>query len=208
MVLNKIYHKFINLVCINYNKIYEQNLRNKLKNKDFSIICSNCIGGIIYNRLGQKFLSPTINLWMHQDDFLKFVLNLKEYISKEIIFIDSNYSYPVGQLGDIKIHFNHSKSEIEAKSDWDRRKNRINYDNLFIIMYDSDNITKDDIKKLNSINCKNKIVLSDKEYDDIDYVIKINSTKRINGQQYLDRDILGKMTFEKYFNYVKWLNLR
>lgn len=207
-MLNKIYHKFINLVCINYNKIYERNLRNKLKNKDFSIICSNCIGGIIYNRLGQKFLSPTINLWMHQDDFLKFVLNLKEYISKDIIFIDSNCSYPVGQLGDIKIHFNHSKSEIEAKSDWDRRKNRINYENLFIIMYDRDNITEDDIKKLNSINCRNKIVLSNKEYDDIDYVIKINPTKKINGQQYLDRDILGRMTFEKYFDYVKWLNIK
>ena len=64
-MLNKIYHKFINLVCINYNKFYERTLRTKLKNKDFSIICSNCIGGIIYNRLGQKFLSPTINLWMH-----------------------------------------------------------------------------------------------------------------------------------------------
>ena len=64
-------------------------------------------------------------------------------------------------------------------------------------MYDRDNITKDDIKKFNSINCRNKIVLSNKEYDDIDYVIKINPTKKINGQVYLDRDILWRVTFEK-----------
>lgn len=185
---------------------YELKLRKRLKNDNFSIICPNCIGGIIYHRLGKKLLSPTINLWLHQDDFLKFVMNLKEYISKDLIFIESKYNYPVAMLGDIKIYFNHAKTEKEAKFDWDRRKKRINYENIFIIMYDKDGISKEDIRKLEKVNCKNKIVLSDKEYPDIDYVIKIEPNNRINGEQYLDKDIWGKRTFEKYFDFVKWLN--
>ena len=51
-------------------------LRKRLKNDNFSIICSNCIGGTIYNRLGKQFLSPTINLWFYQKDFLKFIQNI------------------------------------------------------------------------------------------------------------------------------------
>lgn len=205
-ILKKVYYKVLNLLRRNYNIIYEKKLRKKLKNQDFSIICSNCIGGIIYHRLGKEFLSPTINLWLHQDDFLKFVLNLKEYISKDLIFVESEYDYPVGLLDDIKIYFNHSKTEEEARLNWNKRKKRINYDNLFIIMYDRDEITKQDIKQLENVDCKNKIVLSDKEYPDIDYVLTIQPNNKVNGQQYLDKDILDKRTFEKHFDFVKWLN--
>lgn len=206
-IFKKIYYKTLTLIQKIYTNVYELKLRKRLKNKDFSIICSNCIGGVIYHRLGKKFLSPTINLWLHQDDFLKFVLNLKEYIAKDLVFINSEYDYPVAMLDDIKIYFNHSKTKEEAKSNWDKRKERINYDNLFIIMYDRDGIIKDDIKKLKNINCKNKIVLSDKEYKDIDYVLTIKPNyDKANGQQYLDRDILDKRTFEKHFDFVKWLN--
>lgn len=206
-IFKKTYYKILNLIRKMYNKRYELKLRKRLKNNNFSIICSNCIGGIIYHRLDKKFLSPTINLWMHQFDFLKFVLNLKEYISKDLKFIESEYNYPVAMLGDITIYFNHSKTEEEAKLNWDTRKIRINYDNIFIIMYDRDGITKEDIKKLEQVNCKNKIVLSDREYSDIDYVLTIKPNyDKINGQQYLDKDIFDKRTFEKYFDFVKWLN--
>lgn len=81
-------------------------------------------------------------MWLHQDDFLKFVLNLKEYISKDLIFVEREYDDPVGLLDDIRIYFNYSKTEEEARLNWDKRKKRINYDNLFIIMYDRDEITK------------------------------------------------------------------
>lgn len=37
------------------NRRYEKSIRSRLKNEDFSIICSNCIGGTIYNRSGKSF---------------------------------------------------------------------------------------------------------------------------------------------------------
>ena len=160
------------------NYFYENSLQSRIKNENFSILCSNCIGGIIYHRLNKQFLSPTINLWMHQPEFLKFVKDIKGYVAKELEFVKTEYAYPVGQLGDIKIYFNHSKTEEEARKNWDRRKERIQYDNLYIIMYDRDGITKEDILSLNDVACKDKIVLSDKQYDDIDYVITIEPTGR------------------------------
>lgn len=189
-----------------FNYFYEKNLQRRIKNDGFTILCSNCMGGVIYHRLNKQFLSPTINLWMHQSDFLKFVKNLEGYIEKELEFVKTEYDYPVGKLGDIKIYFNHSKTQSEARANWNRRKERIQYDNLYIIMYDRDGITKDDILSLNDVVCKNKIVFSDKQYKDIDYVMTIKPTSKLLGNQYLDKNWLGIRSFEKHFDFVSWLN--
>lgn len=70
-----------------FNYFYEKKLQKRLKNDNFTILCSNCMGGVIYHRLNKKFLSPTINLWMHQPDFLKFVMNLDKYIPENLEFV-------------------------------------------------------------------------------------------------------------------------
>lgn len=186
------------------NRRYEEKMRAKLQADNFSIICSNCIGGTIYHRLGKQFLSPTINCWMHQSDFLKFVFDLKYYLSLNLEFIETEYNYPVALCGDVKIFFNHSKTKEEAAESWNRRKGRVNYDNLFVIMYDR-GITEGDIRKLGTLTCKNKIVLSDKPRP-IDYVLTMKPHNRPNGEQFLDRDSFGMRTYEKHFDYVKWLN--
>lgn len=112
----------------------------------------------------------------------------------------------MAKIKDITLHFNHAKTEEEARYNWERRKQRINYDNLFIIMYDKGNITESDIRRLEKINCKNKVVFSTKEYTDIKYVVTIKPTNRVNGEAYLDEDWLGRRTFEKKWDFVKWLN--
>ena len=190
-----------------YNRNYEKKIRSCLKNDNFSIICSNCIGGVIYHRLGKKFLSPTINMWFDQGEFLQFVENLPEYIEKELVFVESDYDYPVAKLGNVHLYFNHAKNEEEARNNWEKRKNRINYDNLFIIMYDR-GITEGDIRRLEKIQCRNKIVLSDKCYSNIDYVLTMCPTERVNGAQFLDKDWLGRRTFEKNWDFVRWLNCK
>ena len=56
-------------------KKYKNNLRKRLKNDNFTILASNCAAGIIYNRLGKHFLSPIINMWFRQADYIKFCIN-------------------------------------------------------------------------------------------------------------------------------------
>lgn len=73
-ILNKIGESWINY---HYGK--------RISNSDFSIICSNCIGGVLYHYAGRKFLSPTINLWIRQDDFIKMICDLKYYMKQDIV---------------------------------------------------------------------------------------------------------------------------
>ena len=94
-------------------------MRVRLKNRNFTILCSNCIGGIIYHRLGQEFRSPTVNMWLHQQDFLKLAENIQEYMQAELIFQEGT-DYPTAKLNDITLYFNHSNSEKYARADWNR----------------------------------------------------------------------------------------
>ncbi len=109
--------------------------RKRFKNKNFSIISQNCIGGVFYHDMKMKFLSPTINLFFKEPDFVKFVLNLQYYMDLELE-MEWDEEYPIGKLDDITIYFMHYKTCSEAKEAWERRKYRINYDNLIIMATD------------------------------------------------------------------------
>lgn len=183
----------------------------KLKNKDFSILCSNCIGGEIYNRLGMKFLSHTINMWQSQSDFIKFALNTEYYINQPLCFIETDEATPVAKCGDLTLHFNHSKNAAYAENDWNRRKSRINFDNVYIIFY-ADKLSLDEIRKIEQAKCKNIAVITDKplplryavpikpnaeQHPDVNYAERIRC---------IDKDRYNLYTFEKQWDFVKWLN--
>lgn len=182
--------------------------RKRLKNRNFSIISSNCIGGIIYHRLGMQFLSPTINLWFPERDFIKFVLDLEGYLAEELVFVESKYSHPVAQLRDIKVYFSHYHTKDEARNAWNQRKARINFDNLYIVMYDRDGVTREDLLKLKDVPCKGRIVLSEhvRNYEGVDYIQTLIPGTGAFGNQFIDADEMGIYTFEKQFDYVSWLN--
>lgn len=190
------------------NRRFEAKCRRRILNKDFSIICSTCIGGVIYHRLGMQFLSPTVNLWLDQKDFVRMIRNLPEYMEKELQFINTDWNFPVGLLGDVRIMFNHATSEREAAEEWNRRKGRIHYENLYIILYDRDGLTEEDLQSLTEISCKRLVVLSERTYPHIPYVKTIQKPKksRPNDCTFMDRDGFDMRTFEKQFDFVAWLN--
>ncbi len=119
----------------------------RLKNENISIISNNCWGGIVSSTLGLECLSPFKNLFFEDEDFLKVISNLKQYMDSQPEFyrydmdIHSGKRYPVLRLLDVDIHCNHSKNPDEAVADWNRRRKKINYSNLFYEMYtDEDRI--------------------------------------------------------------------
>lgn len=125
-ILNRIrrINRYIFIKLPNYKKV---------KNKDISIISSNCIGGLIYSDCGLKFNSMTINLYFKAEDFIKFVEKMDYYINLTLDEIElDNVKYPVGKLDDIIIHFVHYKSFKEANEKWNSRKKRLNYNKLII----------------------------------------------------------------------------
>lgn len=116
-----------------YFELYESRL---------SIVSSNCYGGIAYHTLSMECLSPFKNLFVREKDYLKMISNLKWYMEQKPVFDcygeDGGVKYPILKIDTVKIHCNHSASVEEAISTWERRKKKINYDNLFWVMYTMD----------------------------------------------------------------------
>ena len=77
----------------------------------FTLLAQNCAGGLLYHSLGREFLSPTINLWFSEGDFLKFVNKYRYYIKEDLNFLGwEDYlgeKTPCYTLQDIKIHMPH-----------------------------------------------------------------------------------------------------
>lgn len=172
--------------------------------RDFSIISCNCIGGLIYHDYNLKFLSPTINLYIESPDFIKFVQNLSNYLSLELIEI-FGYKYPVGKLGDIKIHFLHYDSFYDAKMKWDERKKRVNFSNIFVIMSDRDNYSDSLFSEFKKIKYK-KILFSHKFIDD-DEVVFVEKDRNKPMVDDLTKyiDFRGNKVYEYYFDFEEWL---
>ena len=105
--------------CIRYN--LKRKNRKNLKNFDFTIISNNCLGGVISNELGQRFNSPTINLFFDSTDFLKFIKNMEHYLDYEWKDISSDKdTYPKAKIDDITLNLVHYNSFEEAKLKWNQ----------------------------------------------------------------------------------------
>ena len=195
-----------------YRKVSRYFLRKRMKNDNFTILAPTCIAGVIYHELGMQFKSPTINLWMYDKDFLRFVHNLREYLSYDLRFVQGIDKTPTAYCGDVLIHFNHYKTEDEARQKWEERKKRVNYDNLFIIMADQPDggvITHEDMLSLKDINCRGKVVFTVKEYDDMDYLVHLpkDPVKDCVNMYMFDKSpVLARYRWERVWDYVSWLN--
>lgn len=125
--------------------IFARVRQKKICNSDFTIISNNCWGGVVYEWYGIKKMSPTVGMYFFADDFLKFISNLKYYLSLDIVMKTTKESRrherikelqqidsPMGLLDDIEVIFLHYKDANVAKEKWDRRRKRVNYDNIII----------------------------------------------------------------------------
>ncbi len=140
-----------NFYLSNRRRLMVERVKRKIDLSDISIISMNCIGGVMYYDLKQKFITPTINLFFTPSDFIKFVNNLNYYLSIEPTIAMGN-DYPIGKLDDITLYFMHYNTPGEALKKWEERKKRINKDKIFIIMVERDGFTKKHFEEFNKLN--------------------------------------------------------
>lgn len=120
-----------------------------------SIIANNCWGGVVYHLLRMKFQSPFINMFEEDEDYIRLCENLRMYLDKKPEFAEMGYSdilereYPIYKLGDVRLHFNHYTSNEVAEKKWNERVKRINWNNLFVMMYTEDRKIAEKFDKLN-----------------------------------------------------------
>ena len=142
-------------------RLYKELKRLRLKNRNPTIIASNCNGEFIYYDMKLPFLSPTINLSFDMNDYVKLLENLRWYMEQPITpYEDERFDYPCGMLGDIEIRFNHYKTFEEAVAKWEERKQRINWDNLYIIAIDGDNCTEESLHRFATLPYRHKVIFT------------------------------------------------
>lgn len=195
--------------------IYQRNRKRKdnLINKNFTILSSECAGGVIYHDLGLRFDSPTINLWFKPNDYLLFLKDLDYYLNTNELVEEpnSNLPYPVGLLGKddkkIELFFQHYKNFEIAKEKWNIRRQRVHLDNLFVIMTDRDGATKETLTEFDSLKFENKVIFTGKKYPEIKSSYYISNCLEDNhlGDIFHRSLLTGKSKLDT-FDFVKFLN--
>lgn len=193
--------------------IRRKKMQCRLLNNGFSLICPNCLGGMLLHDLQLPFLSPTVNLMMYQREFVKFVLDMDYYLSQKLRFYDDpDYACPCAKLGDgnkaVTIHFTHYKNKDEAEQYWQKRIPRINNDNLFVIAMEKDGMNKEDIVRLGTLKIRGLVVFTAHNYSDIPYACWIPKyqTDGVVGNILVRSYLNDKKEYERYFDFVKWFN--
>ncbi len=199
-----------------YNRYVFVNKNNikKLKNKDITLISSDCTGGVIMHDLKQRFNSPTVNMFFSSDDFIKFLKNINYYLDctmKDITCADDKW--PVAKLGDITLQLVHYRSVSEAQEAWNRRRKRIVWDNIFVIMNDRNGCTEDNLKEFEKINFRKAFLTCNKAWVEKYKCAYYISKSEVNGENAGKvRTITGyipKWGFHRLvdeFDYVSFLN--
>lgn len=111
-----------------------------------TILSNDCWGGVVYSSLNLVFSSPTVNTFIYPDSYAKLIENPLYYFAQSMtIYREGDIREglsPIGQIGEgenkIHISFPHSVDYASAAKEWNRRKKRVNKENIFVkISYDS-----------------------------------------------------------------------
>lgn len=184
--------------------------KKRLQTRQFSIIASNCNGGVLTHDLGVRFNSPTINLWMNAEDYIEFCEHLDEYLSADIIQIyEDGISYPLGLLaGRIKLYFQHYSDFNCAKEKWIERCKRVNKQELFFMMTDRNGCTDEIVERFEKLPYKNKLIFTSRDYSGCKSVVVCPEFKkdRCVGIMSDFRSWNGERIYDRYFDPVAWLN--
>lgn len=175
--------------------------RRKLKIRNFTIIANNCwAGSAVYVPFGLKVNTPTYDLAIMDEHYIKFLEKFDYYLSQDLQFINpeegehyelrkkyfkEGKEYPVGRLDDIEVWFFHYKNKNEAAKLWNKRKKKINRDKLLVKWserYKSDN--EDFLQRFINLPFDNKIAFVTptlkRKFPDIEYVIAVPELKFLN----------------------------
>jgi len=186
-----------------------------LKNENFSIICNNCLGGFIYQHYNIEYRTPTLGLFFLARDYVKFLSDIKFYLSKELEFINPKESmyyedfknselsmeFPIAKLYDIEIFFMHYKNEEEVIEKWTRRIDKINWDNLIIIFAENETCNLDIIKQFDALPFSNKICFTRDDHKEIKSSCFIEEMKDPNR-------LWDVETIMKHFDITEFINNR
>ena len=186
----------------------QNDYRSRYCGKAPTIISHNCIGGVLSHELGLKFLSPTVNLFMVNKDFIKFCENLEYYLSLDITPYDGDIKrdYPLGRCGDLVLYFVHYNSFEEAKYKWNERKKRVDMNNIYIIATDRDGFNEELLERFKNLPYQNKKLFSHLPIENSKDIVYIKGFEESTQIEPLTNKVNGGYYLIDQFDWVSWLN--
>lgn len=174
------------------------------------------MAAILYHNLGLRFDTPTINLYFPADDFIRFVSDLHYYIDKAdlVEYPTTEVDFPVGVLGTgnraIKIYFEHYPTFANARDKWNERKQRIHYDNIYIMMGYHHGATMTTIEHFEELPYAHKVMLTGQEFPQFPHTFCVpfaNDHGHLADVWHLiyEKYNMGHRLFE-HFDYVRFFN--
>lgn len=196
------------------DKIINPKYRERLKNRDFSIICNDCLGGVICKDLRCRFNSPTVNFFFMAGDYIKFISRIEEYVKTETFHdvTEKGDAYPRVsiEIEDeyIVAYCVHYKSAEEFIRKWNERKARINYENCFFIMNDRNGFTEEHLKVFEALPYKNKVCFVHREYPEYPSTFYIKGAEKEEFVKTMTgyTPVFGIKRRYDAFDFVSWFN--
>lgn len=185
--------------------------QKRLENKEFSLLCNNCNGGVITHDLGLQFRSPTVNLFFYEDHFIRFCENFDYYIAQPLVPCENplhkpEIEYPVCNLGDLELHFLHYSSFEQAKEKWDTRTARLNKDNIFVMWTFFDGTNEEWMARFDKLPFANKVAFTEREFPQYPSAHYIPGFEEQGlGVLTLFDGLRGRRVID-HFDYVSWFN--
>ena len=137
------------------------------------------MGGHVYRYFGIPYNSPTVGMYFYAEDYIKFLSNLKYYLGVDMKMISPSESVhyedlkqnhheslrrPIGRIDDMEIIFLHCHSDEEAVIKWNRRKARMNLDNLVVKMSEMNQCSEKLLRAFDVLPYERKFVFTTKDY--------------------------------------------
>ena len=118
-----------------------ERLGTEMRKRRVSFVSMNCSAGLLYHSLGMQFLSPTINMWETEADYLKLASDFPRYLKYTLQLgavawhEAGRNAYPIFLLGDIRLNMNHYGDILGAAQKWYERRERVNFDDIVALSY-------------------------------------------------------------------------
>lgn len=192
-----------------------------LQNKTFTMLTENCLAGVIYHDFKMQFRTPLINGEFSTQDYIKFLQRPQFYMKQDLVFVSNNdeslpafyrdLNCPVARLGDLYYRFTHYQmTEEKIRTIWNKRKERINWDNVYVVLCEKKGCTLEHMKAFEALPYKHKLILTCHYYPELKYGFYIKGFEKIGYIDNLLKDVPGLFpTLKKYydqFDFVTWFN--
>lgn len=200
--------KFLKVGLAKFNKCI---FNSSISKKDFCIFSNDCWGAELYRRMEIPYNTPFVGLMLMAPCYIKFLKDPHKYFESKLEFIsESKYQminelrnkigkFPIGKILDIEIHFQHYKSEEEAMEKWNRRKLRINWDNIYVkFTMDKDYASEDHLNDFESLPYLRKVCFSKFAYPNSKSCIKLN--------KFVENGLTMFRLSMIQFDIIEWIN--